>query len=469
MAINLVKKILGLIPALAFLCLISFVLLQYIPGDPVLARLQASGVRISSSENIYDSGEYSAMRREMGLHLPAFYFSIHPASVSEKIQEIAHPAMRRTMKKWCIQYGNAEKVNSWYASHQLLNQYFLQNENAEFWRLLRKLTETNDIAVYESTYQWLLQKANSPEEQTLILRAATKLKSFSAGNQGWKSYWPTIRWYGAINQFHHWLFGQPGEKGLLAGALGTSLRDGRPVIEKLVPALKTTLPLAAISLLLIYAVSVPLGLRLSRVQNKKQQHLLVRLIFTLYAMPGFWLGVLLLTFLCSPDFLNWFPVAYSLMEIDLSMNAFERTTVIVYHLILPVTAWSAGGTAFLTLQTMKRSEEIHQQPFILAVRAKGLGPSATSRKHVAKNAMIPAVSMLGALLPASISGAIAIELIFSIPGMGQLIFNAFHNRDFPVVMAILLLVGLVSILGTTSADLINRFLDPRVTIKSTTA
>lgn len=469
MAANLVKKILGLIPALALLCLISFILLQYIPGDPVLSRLQASGVRISSSENVYDSREYTEMRRGMRLHLPAFYFAIQPASVSEKLRDIAQPDMRRTMKKWCIRYGNAEKVDSWYTTHQLLQQYLVQKKRAESWRVLRKLTETHDIAVYESTYQWLLENADSPEEQKLILQTATNLKSIPAYSQGWKSYWPTLRWNGTANQFHHWLFGQPGEKGLLAGALGTSLRDGRPVADKVIPALKTTLPLAAIALLLMYTVAVPLGLRLSRIQNKSRQHIFVRLIFMVYAMPGFWLGVLLLTFLCSPDFLNWFPVAYSLMEIDPGMNAFERIGVIVYHLILPVTAWSAGGTAFLTLQIMKRSEEIHQQPFILAVKAKGLGPAATSRRHVAKNAMIPAVSMLGALLPASISGAIAIELIFSIPGMGQLIFDAFHNRDFPVVMAVLLLVGLIAILGTTCADLINRFLDPRVRVKPTAA
>lgn len=100
-------------------------------------------------------------------------------------------------------------------------------------------------------------------------------------------------------------------------------------------------------------------------------------------------------------------------------------------------------------------------PFFLAAQAKGLSESKLTWRHVRPNASLPAISMLGSIVPAALSGAIAIELIFSIPGMGQLIFDAFHTRDYPVVMAILMLVGTAAILSTAFADLLLHQIDPR--------
>lgn len=455
------RKLFRWIPAVGLLCLIGFLLLKFIPGDPVLARLQESGVRVTDPAGVYHSREYREIRTQYGLDLPVFYFSLKPATVPDTLYHIPHPGRRSMMKSMCIHYGNPQAVMEWYRVNRVLELVLVKNEDRMHLRVFQELMVSDQFEDRENAYSWLITNVQDPEITAIVQRAAEVHREIPTNAHFVRSLIPSATWHGTNNQFHHWLLGYSGQAGILGGNFGTSHRDGQPVGQKVWPAFTTTLVLAFLSVALMYLVSIPLGLQLARSKNRKNAGAWIRIILSLYAMPGFWLGVLLMTFLCSPDFLNWFPVAYSLMDIQPDTSVFHRTAIIVYHLILPVTCWTIGGAAFLTIQTYRQSQSIQGKPFFLAARAKGLSDSSLTWRHVRPNAALPAVSMLGSIVPAALSGAIAIELIFSIPGMGQLIFDAFHTRDYPVVMAILMLVGTAAILSTAFADLLLHRIDPR--------
>lgn len=444
------------------LCAISFILLQSVPGDPVLARLQQSGIKTTDASAIYLSTEYREMQRQMGYNLPPFYFSLQPLVVTDTIQNIPHPAHRKILTKWCIKYGNCNVIAQWYWLNNEIIATLITGNHADKALLLQSLLHEEDIAQQQNTYKWLINELAVSPINPMIIKSAAIHRQITSSTGSWLAYIPVLKWHGAQNQLHRWLFGESTTGGILNGNFGISVRDGQPVTSKLIPACGTTASLALIAIVLMYLVALPLGLRLSRIKNENTLILFTHAILGLYAMPAFWLGVLMLTFLCSPDFLSWFPVAYSMMNISAEARFAERLLTTIWHLALPVTCWSIGGAAFLTIQTFKQSKEIQHYLFVTTARAKGLPETAISRRHIFKNAIVPAVSMLGSIIPAALSGAIAIELIFSIPGMGKLIFTAFHTRDYPLVMGILILVGGAAISSTALADLLQYVFDPRL-------
>lgn len=454
------KHIAQWILALAFLCVLSFGLLKLIPGDPVLGRLQQSGVTFKETGGVYASAAYREIQHEMDLDLPIFYFTIQPLSVPDALNNVRNPEHRKTIRSLCIQWGNPEAVLRWYQSHQQLAADF--ENNPQLLNTHRAILLETDFEAQSQHYSTLIAKAKDSDIADNMERVANLHRTIDSESSPMRSYLPTLAWHGRLNQFHHWLVGASGDKGVIHGHFGISLRDGQPVSNKLWPAFATTLQLAFTALLLAFLVGIPLGLQIARLRSQNRASAWVQLLFGIYAMPGFWLGILMVTFLCSPDFLNWFPAAYSLMDIAPDAHWTQRLFTVAYHLVLPIAAWSVGTAAFLAVQTYKESKRIQTENFITTARAKGLSDYEVTKNHVFRNALTPALSLLGSLIPTAFSGAIAIELIFSIPGMGQLIFNPFHTRDYPVVMAILLLVGTAAILSTALSDVALRLIDPRI-------
>lgn len=450
------------IPSIVLLCVLGFTLLHFLPGDPVLARMHAAGVKTSTDIALQYSPEYQNFRSEMGLDLPPFYCSIRPGSVPEWVYEIPHPNHQKTLHQMCLRYSDQMAVRQWYTSNIQLLTYAAQKQFDDLTRGAHMVLNIEDNEKRQQTQKWLLERTLDQESAFLAKTALEAHTTIILSGWQAKSYLPNFMWHGNENQFHQWLFGFQGNDGLLHGNLGTSLRNSQPVSSIVWPAFKTTLTLSAVAIFLIYFVSIPLGLRLSRFQTESRLHTLITIIFAIYAMPGFWLGILLLVFFCSPDFLNWFPVAYSLMDIPADANFVERLLTAVYYLILPVTCWSLSGIAFLTLQTLRRARGMRFAPFAISARAKGLTEKEITARHIRRLAALPAISMMGSIIPAALSGAIAVEVIFSISGMGQLIFNSFHSRDFPVIMAILLIVGTIAMLATALADIAQHLQDPRL-------
>ena len=151
-----------------------------------------------------------------------------------------------------------------------------------------------------------------------------------------------------------------------------------------------------------------------------------------------------------------------------SASVITRILDHLWHLVLPVFCLTYGGFAALSRYQRAGMLEVIRQDYIRTARAKGLPEKLVIYKHAFRNSIIPIVTLLGYLLPAMFGGSVIIESIFSIPGMGQLGFEAVLSRDYPVVLAIATISALLTLFGLLVSDLLYVWVDPRITYEAET-
>jgi peptide/nickel transport system permease protein len=247
---------------------------------------------------------------------------------------------------------------------------------------------------------------------------------------------------------------------------GTSYKDHRPVIEKIAERLPVTIELNLISIFLVYLIAIPVGVFSAVEQGTIRDKTMTVILFILYSLPNFWVAVLLIMFLGGGDFLDWFPI-YGISSPGMEGGAFlNRLWDHLWHLVLPVFCLSYGGLAGLSRFMRAGMLEVIRQDYIRTARAKGLPEKLVIFKHAMRNSIIPIITLMGYLLPGMLGGSIIIESIFSIPGMGQLSFEAVLSRDYPVVMAIATISALLTLLGILISDLLYVWADPRITYEA---
>lgn len=165
------------------------------------------------------------------------------------------------------------------------------------------------------------------------------------------------------------------------------------------------------------------------------------------------------------DFWDIFPVyGISSIEAD-SWPFFEWLVDRLWHLILPVICLTYGGLAYLSRLARADMLEVIREDYVRTARAKGLSERKVIFKHAFRNALLPIVTLLAFLLPALFGGSVIIESIFSIPGMGQLGFEAVLSRDYPVIMAITTISALLTLIGLLLSDILYAALDPRIKLE----
>ena len=257
--------------------------------------------------------------------------------------------------------------------------------------------------------------------------------------------WPT--------QFAAWL-------GRMArGDWGRSIATGRPVRELLGDAVPATLELAGVSLVLTYALGVALGAVQASASPWLDTALSVVTV-TLFAVPGYWLGLaLIMVFAYGRHVLP----AFGAVGLDAdALSSWGRVVDQLRHLALPLatlTLIGVGGTARYVRGTML---EVRRQPFVRAAAAKGLSPARLLRRHVARNALIPIVTLLGLSFPAVFSGVVFVETVFAWPGVGRRLVEAVAARDYPVVMGATVVSAALVVLGNLLADVATTWIDPRI-------
>lgn len=246
---------------------------------------------------------------------------------------------------------------------------------------------------------------------------------------------------------------------------GTSFKDHRPVLDKIVERLPITLQINIISIFLVYLIAIPFGVYSATHAESKTDRLLTLFFFFLYSLPSFWVAVLLIMFLGGGDFWDLLPV-YGVSSIGAeSWPFFQRLMDRLWHLALPVTCLTYGGLAYLSRLTRAEMLEVIREDYIRTARAKGLSERTVIFKHALRNALLPIVTLLAFLLPAMFGGSVIIESIFSIPGMGQLGFEAVLSRDYPLIMAITTISAVLTLIGLLLSDILYAILDPRIKLE----
>jgi peptide/nickel transport system permease protein len=256
-------------------------------------------------------------------------------------------------------------------------------------------------------------------------------------------------------QYAKWL------KNMLVLDFGRSFApDNRPVIDKILERIPITLLINVLSMVLILGVAIPLGVMSAVKQDSLFDKGTTLFVFVGFAIPTFWLALLLMILFGVE--LNLLPISgfRSLQYEDLSPVG--KVLDVSKHLILPVFVSAFGGLAGMSRYMRSNMLEVIRQDYITTARAKGLDERTVIFRHALRNALLPVITLLGLSVPGLIGGSVIFETIFAIPGMGQLFYQSVMMRDYPTIMGILVIGAILTLLGNLLADVSYSVADPRI-------
>lgn len=249
--------------------------------------------------------------------------------------------------------------------------------------------------------------------------------------------------------------------GLLCLQLGNEMQSNTPVAPELMRRLMVTVPLSLVAVLLSYLIALPLGIFSVRNQGTKIDGGLTVVLFILYSIPTFWAGLMLILIFGKTG-LDLLPVL-GLHDKDAdSLGAVAYAWDVVKHAVLPILTLTYGSLAYLSRQMRAGMLEVIRQDYIRTARAKGLSERVVVYKHALRNSMIPVLTLLASILPILIGGSIIVEKVFDIPGMGKYAFEGLLRRDFYIVMAVTIFVGIMTQVGILLSDITYSIVDPRI-------
>jgi len=251
-------------------------------------------------------------------------------------------------------------------------------------------------------------------------------------------------------------------KGVLRGDFGFSFRTREPVLKEIALRLPNTIYLMSVTLIVALLIAIPVGV-ISAVKQYSGFDILVTTVsFAGQAIPEFWLGLILILV-----FYAWLKNPVTGGPLLPSGGIYTLGTEFslqdwMIHLILPVTTGALGWIAWYSRFLRSSMLDVIHQDYLRTARAKGLTERMVLYRHALRNALIPVVTMFALDVPYILSGAVYVEMIFAWPGMGRLYYQSALQRDYPVLMAILVIGAAFMILSNLLADVLYGFLDPRI-------
>lgn len=242
-------------------------------------------------------------------------------------------------------------------------------------------------------------------------------------------------------------------KKFFIGDLGRSITYDVPVTSLILDRFQVTIPLAVLSMLIAIILSIPSGIYASLHRNRPGDYGIMVLSQIGLAVPAFWAGILLILFFAVR--IHWFPSGgFQSWEVD-PIGALKS-------LILPALSLGFVRAAVLARMTRSSMLEVLGENFIRTARSKGLPKRMVIYKHAFRNAIIPVVTIISLQACDLLAGAIIIENVFHLPGLGRLVFEAIGQRDLPVIQGVVLLIAVIILVINFLVDIAYRYLDPRI-------
>lgn len=492
------KRILIFIPTLLAISLLAFIISISAPADPV-EKLSNSADKEGAANQQSNASKKTKqdLRKKLGLDLPVFYFSFGSISDCDTLYKVADKDHSASLSELSHYYGNWEDVSAYFnqlsktqTSHFSLNldEIFNSNLNSDGSPVYSK-NEINDV-ITQSNFEVnaMLETANPSvlESKFNSLNELYAKYSFLSGvknefdlakvsydamlsqQSSWKSYVPQIICYGSKNQYHFWLFGDgENRKGVVRGDFGYSYIDSQPINTKIWSKVWISFSFSILSVLFAYIISIPLGIYSAYKKDSKFDRISSIVVFVLYSMPGFFIGVLLLYTFANPDTLRWFPVS-GIQDPTLfnpEWSFWEKTAHRAPYFILPLITYTYSSFAFLSRIMRVGVIDVFGQDYIRTARAKGLGEGKVVMKHALRNSLLPIITVFANIFPLAIGGSVIIETIFTIPGMGFEIYNSILNSDYPMIVAVFTIIGFLTMIGYLVADVLYAVVDPRISYK----
>jgi peptide/nickel transport system permease protein len=242
--------------------------------------------------------------------------------------------------------------------------------------------------------------------------------------------------------------------GLLHGNLGYSYAENQTVAALFAERLARSIYLSGISLLLAILIALPLGIFQAVRRNSLGDNVATSLAFILYSMPSFFLGLILI---------QVFALSFPILGFEASQSTSIWTVIGDWHdMLLPVLTLVLITVANFSRYMRSSSIDVLAQDYIKVARAKGLPERLVLTRHMARNASLPMITLIGLFLPALLAGNLIVETLFNYQGLGLLFFNSLQKEDYPVLLAYTLLGAVFVVLGNLVADFALTVADPRI-------
>jgi len=247
---------------------------------------------------------------------------------------------------------------------------------------------------------------------------------------------------------------------ILHGNFGNSYFTGRPVLTEIRLRIGATLALTGSSMVLNMTIGILLGIYAATHRNRLSDRLITTGSLVSMSLPEVWLALMMI--MLFSGVLKWLPA------VGLSDSSLRNPTAIqwlvdrVRHLIMPVLIITVGGTAGLVRYQRGAMLDVLHQDYIRTARSKGLDKKTVELRHALRNATLPLITMMSGTLAGLFSGAVIIESIFGLPGIGLLFTTSIGRRDYPVIMGLTLITSALLMAGTLICDILYTFADPRI-------
>lgn len=305
----------------------------------------------------------------------------------------------------------------------------------------------------------------------ISIREGDDEKTITRAHDSWRRWWQTRRAdyvefeglerLGAVfteTQYAKWVYR------IATLDFGISSRDQIPVKDKLWDRLQRTLLLAVLALTVSYVLAIPLGVYSAVRQYTTTDKVLSLVLFILYSLPSFWVAMLMQTWLCGGEGWNVFPLTGLVSDGWETLSLPAKIGDLAWHLALPIFCLTYDSLASLSRYQRVGMLDVIRMDYIRTARAKGLSERVVVFKHAMRNSVIPIITLMGLQLPFLVSGAVIIEMIFQIPGMGLETLEAIRTRDLNWIMASVTLTAVMTMFGILMSDVIYALIDPRIQV-----
>lgn len=248
-------------------------------------------------------------------------------------------------------------------------------------------------------------------------------------------------------QFFSWI------KNVLTGDLGQSIYSSDPVLDIIISKFGSTFSLMALSLMVAILIAVPAAIFVVWKRNSVIDPLFVSASLIGVSIPDFWFAMLLALGL---------GVTFPIFPVAGYVPLGESFSLWLYHLILPTIVLAIAEVGLIARMLRDSMLDAVDQDYTRTARAKGVRESGVFIRHVFANALIPTTTVVGAMVAGLLGGVVIIETMFTIPGIGQLLIDSIHRRDYPVIQGVVLFIAAIYVVVNLLVDLLYTFLDPRI-------
>ncbi len=454
----IVRRLLWMLPTLAILVIVLFVLTKSIPGDPVLNYINDLQDFTAEKDLVVSNQLYQSTAEKIGLDRPIFYFSLVPASYGAAYFDL--PVLEQRFSKAMLR-----QHATWQQVQELLKhlRYFQPDE-------LNELVDPKGKSALATLRNYptgpdgliglcrdLASTSSAPEMRWHAQEIGNLSQQVSIAPCPTKAYVPRLIWHGPDNQFHQWL------KAALSFDLGLSRADGRPATVKIGEALRWTVFINLLSILLAFVVGILLG-SYAGWWGGVTDRIASVLMYLFYAIPIFWLTTILVVFFSTSEYGSWTHIFPATGIWQTNPEASFRQTIAdnSSQLIIPVLALSLHLTAFVSRQIKSSVVAELGKAYVWQARSFGVPEHRILWLQVFRNASTPLITLVAYLFPAAISGSLIVEVICNIPGMGRLMYEAIFDKDWSIVLGVVLISGLLTMLGMLISDLCYKWANPQV-------